>query len=92
MASAIPGRVDRDTRGGEAFRRTAHDARARVSTRAQAGGQVAQAVAPPDIDVFRLVVAAAGLSVGVVLPAALILWAASDVLAGLGARVLALLA
>lgn len=91
MALAIPGRVERNTRGGEAFGRTAHGAHARVSTRAQARPRVSPAAAPPGFDVFRLLVAAAGLSAGVVLPAALILWAVSDVIAGLGARVLAML-
>ena len=46
---------------------------------------------PRGVDVCRLLVAATGLSVGLALPTALLVYVAGDVLTGLGARVLALL-
>jgi hypothetical protein len=92
MASAIPGRAERSVGRGEVFRRTAPDARASGAASAAPPVGLNEAThAAPGIDVCRLLVAAAGLSAGLVLPAALLMWAASNVLGGFGARVLSLL-
>ena len=85
MASAIPGRVERSARGGQAF------GRAGPRERAQPPIQVIETGAPRGVDVCRLLVVAASLSAGVAIPVGLLLWVASDVLGGLGSRVLAML-
>ena len=92
MASAIPGRAERSVGRGEVFRRAAPDARASGAASAAAPVRLNEAPrAEPGINVCRLLVAAVGLSAGLVLPAGLLLWAASNVLGGFGARVLSLL-
>lgn len=92
MASAIPGRAARSVGRGEVFRRTAPGARASGAAPAAASVRLNEAThAAPGIDVCRLLAATAGLTAGLVLPAGLLMWAVSDVLAGFGARVLSLL-
>ena len=92
MASAIPGRAERSVGRGEVFRRTAPDARTSGASPSAVPVRLSEAThAAPGIDVCRLLVAAAGLSAGFVLPAALLMWAVSDALGAFGARVLALL-
>ncbi|MEM9177263.1 MAG: hypothetical protein AAGC67_18780 [Myxococcota bacterium] len=85
MASAMPRRVDRTARERAPFARGGPVERSRPTVR------VAARRPPQGLDVCRLMVAAAGLSAGVALPAGLLLWAASDVLLGLGTRVVAML-
>ena len=50
-----------------------------------------ETAAPQGVDVCRLLVAGAGLSAGLAIPVALVLWVGSAVVGGLGARVLAML-
>lgn len=91
MAVAIPGRAERSVGNGEVFGRTGPEVRRPGPASPQAPVRLIEATGAPGIDVCRLVVAAAGLSAGLVLPGALVLWAASNVLGGLGARILAMM-
>lgn len=91
MALVMPGRVERSARGGEVFGRTGPETRGREARPPRHAARMAETAAAPGIDVCRLVVAAAGLSAGLVLPAALVTWAAFAVLDGLGERVLAMM-
>ena len=88
MTSAISEAVERSTHRGEAFGQT--------GSRATAYGReptvhIVETPAPRGVDVCRLLVAGGGLSAELAIPLALLLWIASEVLAELGARVLAML-
>lgn len=72
MSSAIPGRTERSMRSGEVFGRTGPDALGTVGSPTSTPIRVAESPAAPGIDACRLVVAAAGLSAGLVLPGALL--------------------
>lgn len=91
MTSAISEAVERSTHRGEAFEQTGSRATAYGREPTEPPVRIVETPAPRGVDVCRLLVAGRGLSAGLAIPLALLLWIASEVLAGLGARVLAML-
>lgn len=91
MTSAISEAVERSTHRGEAFGQTGSRATAYGQGPTETPVRIVETAAPRGVDACRLLVAGGGLSAGLAIPIALLLWIASEVLAGLGARVLAML-